>query len=149
MIELTLTDGDIIELDSLDETDVVESVASNDTGIPDGLILRYIETGNVKALQEYIDVITNKFTSTQVTALLNAGFSFDTIAEHADDIATASDSDEWLDNNEDWVFDGFIGNSMYDFVRDALDPDELVQRVQREGLEILSDGTVLDYSSLI
>lgn len=149
MIELTLTDGDIIELDSLDETDVVESVASNDTGIPDGLILRYIETGNVKALQEYIDVITNKFTSMQVTALLNAGFSFDTIAEHADDIATASDSDEWLDNNEDWVFDGFIGNPMYDFVRDALDPDELVQRVQREGLEILSDGTVLDYSSLI
>lgn len=149
MIELTLTDGDIIELDSLDETDVVESVASNDTGIPDGLILRYIETGNVKALQEYVDVITNKFTPLQVTALLDADFSFDTIAEHVDEIATASDSDEWLDNNEDWVFDGFIGNPMYDFVRDALDPDELVQRVQREGLEILSDGTVIDYSSLI
>lgn len=149
MIELTLTDGDIIELDSLDETDVVESVASNDTGIPDGLILRYIEIGNVRALQEYIDVITNKFTSTQVTALLNADFSIDTIVGHADDISVASDSDEWLDNNEDWIFDGFIGNPMYDFVRDALDPDELVQRVQREGLEILSDGTVLDYSSLI
>lgn len=149
MIELTLTDGDIIELDSLDETDIVESVASNDTGIPDGLILRYIEIGNVRALQEYIDVITNKFTSTQVTALLNADFSIDTIVGHADDISVASDSDEWLDNNEDWIFDGFIGNPMYDFVRDALDPDELVQRVQREGLEILSDGTVLDYSSLI
>lgn len=149
MIELTLTDGDIIELDSLDETDVVESVASNDTGIPDGLILRYIEIGNVRALQEYIDVITNKFTSTQVTALLNADFSIDTIVGHADDISVASDSDEWLDNNEDWVFDGFIGNPMYDFVRDALNPDELVQRVQREGLEILSDGTVIDYSSLI
>lgn len=149
MIELTLTDGDIIELDSLDETDVVESVASNDTGIPDGLILRYIETGNVRALQEYIDVITNKFTPLQVTALLDADFSFDTITEHVDEITTASDSDEWLDNNEDWIFDGFIGSPMYDFVRDALDPDELVQRVQREGLEILSDGTVIDYSSLI
>lgn len=149
MIELTLTDGDIVELDSLDETDVVESVASNDTGIPDGLILRYIETGNARALQEYVDVITNKFTTMQVITLLDADLSVDTIAEHADDISVASDSDEWLDNNEDWIFDGFIGNPMYDFVRDALDPDELVQRVQREGLEILSDGTVIDYSALI
>lgn len=149
MIELTLTDGDIIDLDNLDETDVVDSVASNDTGIPDGLILRYIEMGNARALQEYVDVITNKFTTMQVITLLDADLSVDTIAEHADDISVASDSDEWLDNNEDWIFDGFAGSPMYDFVRDALNPDELVQRVQREGLEILSDGTVLDYSALI
>lgn len=149
MIELTLINGDVIELDNLDENDAVESVSSNDTGIPDGLIFRYIETGNVKALQEYIYAVTDNFTSAQIIALSDAGFSLDTIAENVYHITVSQDADEWLDSNEDDVFGEFANHDMYDYVRGVIDPDDSIKTLEPEGVEVLSDGTVIDYSALI
>lgn len=149
MIELTLVNGDVIELDMLSETDAVESVASNDTGIPDGLIFRYIETGNVKAIQEYVSTVTDNFTSAQVTALSDAGLSLDTIAEHVFDITISQDADEWLDSNEDDIFGEFVNHDMYDYVRSTIDSNDFIRTLPREGVEVLSDGTVIDYSALI
>lgn len=149
MIELTLMNGDVIELDNLDETDAVESVASNDTGIPDGLIFRYIETGNVKAIQEYVYTVTDNFTSAQITALSDAGFSLDTIAEHVSSITVSQDADEWLDGNEDEIFGEFVNHDMYDYVRGTIDPNDFIRTLSPEGVEVLSDGTVIDYSDLI
>lgn len=149
MIELTLINGDVIELDNLDENDAVESVSSNDTGIPDGLIFRYIETGNVKAIQEYVYAVTDNFTSTQIIALADAGFSLDTIAENVFSITVSQDADEWLDSHEDDIFGEFVNHDMYDYVRGAIDPNDFIQTLSLEGVEVLSDGTVIDYSDLI
>jgi hypothetical protein len=149
MITLTLADGSTVELQQVTPDMDVVAIADNATGLDDGVIMRYVTLGRAPELSEMLDIVTERLTPSAIKALIDDGLAIDSIARGVDNISLTENVDDWIDNNEDSIFGDFVNHSTYQFVRDAINPDEFMQMMSPDYVTITDSGEVVDYSGIM